>query len=361
MSSEDNEDWLKLDPYGMTSIEKSKFLFHKLIKLTESHSRKCERYKYFLQLVSDSTNYNAISDIPFLSVRAFKEFDLMSIEDSAIFKTMTSSGTSGQAVSKIYLDRHTARLQSKVLSNLMKTITGSKRLPMLIIDSPNVIKDRENFSARGAGILGFSMFGSKVKYALNDKMEINLAGIKDFVKENNNVPILIFGFTFIIWQYFLLPLIKSETKLELENGILLHGGGWKKLADKAIENKDFKEYLQNFTKIKNVFNYYGLVEQTGSLFFECKEGYLHASIYSDIIIRRPEDFGVSKNGEIGVIQVLSCLPQSYPGHSLLTDDLGIVHGEDNCSCGMMGKYFSVVGRLPKVEVRGCSDTFETNK
>ena len=361
MISNANEDWLKFDPYGMTLTEKSRFLFQKLVELTENHSRKCERYKYFLQSVSDGTNYKAISDIPFLSVRAFKEFDLMSIEESAIFKTMTSSGTSGQSVSKIYLDRHTARLQSKVLSNLMKTITGSKRLPMLIIDSPNVIKDRENFSARGAGILGFSMFGSKIKYALNNKMEIDLAGIKDFLKENNNMPLFIFGFTFIIWEYFLLPLIKSGTKIELENGILLHGGGWKKLVDQAIENKDFKNYLENFTKIKNVVNYYGLVEQTGSLFFECKEGYLHAPIYSDIIIRKPEDFGVSKKGEMGIIQVLSCLPQSYPGHSLLTDDLGIVHGEDNCSCGMKGKYFSVIGRLPKVEVRGCSDTFETKE
>jgi hypothetical protein len=33
-------------------------------------------------------------------------------------------------------------------------------------------------------------------------------------------------------------------------------------------------------------------------------------------------------------------------------------GEDDCSCGRLGKYFQVHGRLAKAEVRGCSDTHE---
>ena len=32
---------------------------------------------------------------------------------------------------------------------------------MIILDTESVVKDRKLFSARGAGILGFSMFGSK--------------------------------------------------------------------------------------------------------------------------------------------------------------------------------------------------------
>jgi len=34
----------------------------------------------------------------------------------------------------------------------------------------------------------------------------------------------------------------------------------------------------------------------------------------------------------------------------------VVHGEDDCPCGRKGRYFSVLGRLPQVEMRGCSDT-----
>ena len=37
--------------------------------------------------------------------------------------------------------------------------------------------------------------------------------------------------------------------------------------------------------------------------------------------------------------------QSYPGHALLTEDLGTILGEDDCACGRKGKYFSISGRV----------------
>lgn len=86
-------------------------------------------------------------------------------------------------------------------------------------------------------------------------------------------------------------------------------------------------------------------------------GHLHASIWSDVIVRRPADYGVCAVGEEGVLEVLSLLPESYPGHALLTEDMGVLLGEDDCPCGRLGKYFSITGRVPKAEVRGCSDTY----
>ena len=108
--------------------------------------------------------------IPFLPVRLFKLHELFSIPKTQIIKTMTSSGTSGQEVSKIFLDKKTAFYQSKTLTKIISTYLGSVRSPMIIIDSSSVLKDRNMFSARGAGILGFSIFGSKRFYALDDKM-----------------------------------------------------------------------------------------------------------------------------------------------------------------------------------------------
>jgi hypothetical protein len=79
--------------------------------------------------------------------------------------------------------------------------------------------------------------------------------------------------------------------------------------------------------------------------------------FSDIITRRAGDFSVCDYGEPGIIQVLSMIPHSYPGHSLLTEDEGVVLGEDDCPCGRKGKYFKVIGRLKNAEIRGCSDTY----
>ena len=90
---------------------------------------------------------------------------------------------------------------------------------------------------------------------------------------------------------------------------------------------------------------------------QCEYGHLHASIFSDVIMRRAKDFSVCEKGEKGIIQVISMIPESYPGHSLLTEDEGILLGEDNCPCGRKGKYFHVLGRLKNAEIRGCSDTY----
>ena len=100
-----------------------------------------------------------------------------------------------------------------------------------------------------------------------------------------------------------------------------------------------------------------MVEQTGCIYMQCECGHLHASVFSDVIIRRPADFSVAEIGEKGIVQVVSILPESYPGHSLLTEDEGILRGEDDCPCGRKGKYFEIPGRLKNAEIRGCSDTY----
>ena len=78
------------------------------------------------------------------------------------------------------------------------------------------------------------------------------------------------------------------------------------------------------------------------------------SVYSDIFIR-DKKFNVLKNKKKGLIQLMSLLPTSYPGHNILTEDIGEIIGEDNCKCGLKGKYFLVHGRAKEAEIRGCSD------
>jgi phenylacetate-coenzyme A ligase PaaK-like adenylate-forming protein len=274
---------------------------------------------------------------------------------------MTSSGTTGQQVSKIYIDKLTSVIQTKVLSKIMSSFIGKSRAPMIIIDSEETVKNRKKFSARTAGILGFSMFGSRKVYALNNDMTLNYERVNDFINQHIGKSILIFGFTSIVYQHFYKELKKNNLKLNLSNGVLIHGGGWKKLTNIAVDSKTFRKNLNSVCNINRVHDYYGMVEQTGSIHMECENGYLHTSEYSDIIIRGFKDFQVLDNGKEGVIQLISLIPLSYPGHSILTEDLGYIVGEDNCSCGRKGKYFKITGRIKKAELRGCSDTYTNGK
>jgi phenylacetate-coenzyme A ligase PaaK-like adenylate-forming protein len=272
---------------------------------------------------------------------------------------MTSSGTSGQAVSKIYLDRETSANQTKALTKIVSSFIGKQRVPMIIIDSENVVRDRNLFSARGAGILGFSIFGSKRIYALNDQMQLNLELLQEFIENHKNERLFLFGFTFMIYQHFYQELLRKEIKLDLSNAVLIHGGGWKKLISQAVTSAVFKSKLNEVCGIRHIHDYYGMVEQTGTIYMECECGHLHAPVFSDVIIRKAIDFSPAGFGEKGIIQVVSILPKSYPGHSLLTEDEGVLLGEDDCPCGRKGKYFKITGRLKNAEIRGCSDTYAT--
>jgi hypothetical protein len=98
-----------------------------------------------------------------------------------------------------------------------------------------------------------------------------------------------------------------------------------------------------------------MVEKVGSVFLEGDDGYLYPPNFADVIVRDPYTFEEVAPGRTGVLEVLSALPRSYPGHCLLTEDLGVVQAIDSPACGRFGKAFSVLGRIPDAELRGCSD------
>jgi phenylacetate-coenzyme A ligase PaaK-like adenylate-forming protein len=347
-----------IPPFSLNKAEKEKLLTQKLLALTQKHISSCDPYARMMRACGFAPEKIAhYSEIPFLPVGLFKEMELKSVSDNEVFKITTSSGTTGQAVSRIFLDRATASAQQKALVKIVSDFTGSARMPMLIIDSPSVIKDRSMFSARGAGILGFSIFGKDKAYALDDDMNLDVHAVKSFLEKHPAEKILLFGFTFMVWAHFYAELRRIGYEPDLSNGILIHGGGWKKLIAESVSKEEFKRRLNEICGVKSVHDYYGMVEQTGSIYMECGYGNLHASLFSDIITRRHTDFSICGFGEKGIIQVVSGLPESYPGHSLLTEDEGIILGEDDCPCGRFGKYFEVTGRLKDAELRGCSDTY----
>ncbi len=353
------EELFAYSPYELEHKEKQDILRKRLNALTRMHYENCDEYHKWIDILHDGrVEYDSIEELPFLPVSLFKKLSLKSVSDENVFKTMTSSGTTGQQVSKIYLNRDTANYQQKVLARIVSDYTGSSRMPMIILDCPSVIKNRAMFSARGAGILGFSIFGAKKIYAFDDDMNLNMNELRAFLKRYEGKTIFLFGFTYMIWQYFYKALKEQREYLPLERGVLIHGGGWKKLQNEAVSKEEFKRALKDVCGITSVHDYYGMVEQTGCVYMECEAGHLHASNFSDVLIRNMKDFSLCQNGEEGVIQVLSAIPESYPGHSILTEDVGCILGEDDCPCGRKGKYIEIHGRMKNAEVRGCSDTFE---
>lgn len=327
--------------------------------LTEHHLARCTAYAHSMRTlfpIHIETPPQSLADVPYLPVRAFKEFALKSIPDEDVYKVMRSSGTSG-AVSQIFLDKGTARAQTNALVAGFADAFGKGRFPMLIIDAASTVEDRTRFSARTAAINGFSMFSRGRCFALDDDMSLNLPRVRAFLEKHAGQKVFVFGFTFLVFQGLVQQLQAQGETLELADAFLLHGGGWKKLEAQKVDDAAFKAALKAHAGLPSVHNYYGMVEQTGTIFVECEAGRLHASDQGDAMIRDPKDFVPLPHGQTGLIQVFSTIQESYPGHALLTEDVGRTFAGESCSCGRTGTILEIDGRLERAEVRGCSDAY----
>lgn len=346
-------------PFGEGQAAKERLLLPALEQLTRDHYARCEPYRRAVDAVFGGLKpaYATLADIPFIPVSLFKQYELRSIPREDVFRVLTSSGTTGQAVSRIHLDRETSGRQAKALVRIMQHFIGKDRLPMVILDHPGVIKNRESFSARGAGILGLMQFGRQPVYALRDDMSFDHESVAAYLQAHVGRPVLFFGFTFMVWQHAITALRNLGRTLPASQGVLIHSGGWKKLESARVDAAAFNAAARATLGAEQVINFYGMVEQVGSVFFENQCGALHAPVFADVIVRDPATLQSLPLGHRGLIQVLSILPQSYPGHSLLTEDLGSWCGLDEATAGMPGRFFHVEGRAPRSEVRGCSDTY----
>ncbi|MGY0505568.1 LuxE/PaaK family acyltransferase [Luteimonas sp. e5] len=358
MTMPQTESPLDIEVFSIGREDKRTWLRDGLDALTRHHQARCAPYGNMLQaLWPRAGQSDSLEAVPWLPVRLFKLLDLKSIPDDAVSRTLVSSGTTGAAVSRIYLDADTARSQAKALARIFSHFAGGKRLPMLVLDNNGFMRDRSRFNARAAGILGFSNFGRDHHYLMDEQLQPDWDGLRRWLEKVGDQPLLLFGFTFIVWQSIVMAARRDGIKLPLpQDSLLVHGGGWKKMEEAKVDNATFKAALEETFNLRRVHNYYGMVEQVGSIFFECEHGRLHAPAYADVIVRDERTLEPVAHGQPGIVQVLSLLPRSYPGHSILTEDLGVIHGEDDCACGRLGKHFSILGRIRNVEMRGCSDT-----
>ncbi|MER6513058.1 acyl-protein synthetase [Nonomuraea sp. NPDC001636] len=335
--------------FTLDAAAREEVLAGELAALTERHRRACPPYRRILDAIGARPPYERVADLPWLPVRLFKTHELRSVPSEAVFRVLTSSGTTGQRPSRVYLDREAAAAQPRMLAATLRAVLGERRLPMLIVDGRSVVRGPA-LSARGAGVLGMMNFGRDHTFVLDEQGEVDAAAVEAFLARHGGEPFLVFGFTFMVWLHLL------GLGADLSQGVLIHSGGWKRLAEQAVDNDAFRRRLAAECGLTRVHNFYGMVEQIGTVFLEGPDGDgLYCPDFADVVIRDPGTWREVPPGEPGLIEVVSTLPTSYPGHALLTEDLGVVHGVDDGH--WPGKRFTVLGRLPRAEARGCSDTF----
>ena len=130
---------LESDVYGVAQAEKDTRLGAVLRELDDLHRKHCPEYG---NMFDSAAQYQSVEELPFIAVRLFKLLALKSIPEDEVFRVLQSSGTTAQTPAQVFLDKLTSARQSKVLVKVLQDTIGKQRLPMLIIDSPSVLRDK---------------------------------------------------------------------------------------------------------------------------------------------------------------------------------------------------------------------------
>jgi hypothetical protein len=250
---------------------------------------------------------------------------------------------------------------TKGVISIVRDFIGSDRRPYLVVDIPGFQGSDGDLGARGAAIQGLQPFASLTNYCLSlgehGDLKLDLNRLEEFAQNHRDKEVLVYGFTFILWNQLVKPLAAAGMQLNLPKARILHSGGWKRLQAEAVEKTVFNEQLAQVFGCSpdRIIDFYGMVETVGVIYPDCSAGNKHGPVFGDVIVRDPLTLEPVAAGKDGIVQVCNVLPTSFPGHLLLTEDMGQVLAYDGCPCGRRGISFRFAGRIPKAELRGCGN------
>ena len=344
------DDLIALPQYSLPQAEKTHLLAAEFSRLSEHHRDNCEAYRRILAVVHpNSVDTADVTAVPWLPVHLFKSHELRSIPAEAVFKTLTSSGTTSSGVSRILLDADSAARQTRALASIMTCALGPERLPMIIVDSRSTIRDRRSFSARGAGILGMATFGRDHFYALDDAMQLDRAGLHAFLETPRrpaaaSVRLHVHGLA--------VPLRGARRRRDRprRTAIARPQRRLEEAAGRARSTTPSSRAALRGARgtRRGCTTSTAWSSRSASVFLECEDGLLHAPNFADVIIRDPDLGACRATGSPASSKSSARCRRSYPGHSLLTEDLGVVLAEDDCALRQArASAFAITGRVPQ--------------
>jgi hypothetical protein len=323
----------------------------------EAYRRFCQRKGF-----NPHNGIKDISNIPPVSVSVFKElgFGLASVPKEDIKLKLQSSATSGTP-STIVVDRITSRRQAKSMVKVIQEFIGKERKPFLVMDIDPRSEFKALLGARFAAITGYLNFASEAGYFLKAKDGVSyfdIDAIQEYISHlSPDKPVVVFGFTYILYSNVLKTIKDTDAKITLPEGSkIIHIGGWKKLESEMIDKSLFNQQLADAFGLvpQDVIDIYGFTEQMGLNYPDCQCGCKHTSAYVNVIVRDVVTREVLPAGQQGMLEFVTPIPHSYPGNAVLTDDIGVID-DTPCPYNRPGRRFKIVGRLKKAEVRGCGD------
>lgn len=307
----------------------------------------------------DLKEYKDIEKLPFIPTLYFKQHALFSMPQRRLLIKATSSGTSGK---KSMMGFNF----SSLYRGLRMVLTVGKYHKLFSIKPTHFLifgyePHRNNKIVFSKTAYGFTYFAPALSrtYALKytkDGYQLDLEGLKEkFIKySKSNAPVRTIGFP--AYTYFLLKQMKEEgitVKLP-EGSILTLGGGWKEFYAQQVSKDAFYALAEEVLGIdeQHIIEFFGAVEHP-ILYTDCRCHHFHVPVYSRVIIRDVDTLEPLETGQVGLVNLITPMVDSVPILSVMTDDLGILHGE-GCPCGETSPWLEILGRVGIKDIVTCA-------
>lgn len=306
------------------------------------------------------SDYNDLVKLPVLPTLTFKRRRLFSMPKNKLLIKATSSGTKGRF--------------SEIAFELSGLFCGLKM-------SIRILRERKLFSVVPCHyiVLGYkhhrgnrtavtktaflaTLFTPALTrtYALkyvNDRYQPDLDGVIEAIVRHSKsrFPLRFMGFP--SYTYFVMKLMderKIYVKLRPGSKLML-GGGWKQFYAEQVDKQIFYALAKKVFGLddRDIVEYFGAVEHP-ILYCDCPEHHFHVPVYSRVIIRDVDTLEPLENGKMGLVNLMTPMVKATPILSIMTDDLGILHDAEECSCGTKTPYLEIIGRVGLTDIKTCA-------
>jgi len=300
-----------------------------------------------------------IHKIPHIMVNVFKEMKLLSVAESQITVSFTSSGTTGSKsqtnLDEISISRQRFSRKSTVESYGLAAYEtevnylcfsydpdtgGAKGAAHTHTAYTSFAKAREVFYAISRDENGEAKF----------KIDECIATLGRYA--GSGIPLRITGFPSFGYAA-LKKLDEANKRFEFSHdSVLFSGGGWKLPGGDPISFDEYSDLVKRVLGIPcgRIRDVYGMIEH-GIPYMTCDRGNFHVPVYSRVYAVDPATAERLSYGQKGLLKLITPYIQSVPAISVLSTDYGII--EENCPCGIKTPYIILKGRAGVKKYAGC--------
>ena len=287
-------------------------------------------YAKFLEFLNvDVNEINSVEKIPFLPIRLFKSYQIIT-GNQKTEKIFTSSGTTGSEVSKHFvtdLDFYRKSLEEsfRIFYGDFKDYSILALLPSYLERDGSSLIDMVEFWIEKSGSGGFYLYEHEKLY-------------RDIIRnENEGKKAILIGVSFALLDFV------EKYQLDLKNTILMETGGMKG-RKKEITREELHGILKKGFGVEEIHSEYGMTELLSQAYSKGNSGFKTPN-WMKILVRDTEDpFKILDSGKTGGVNVID-LANLNSCSFIATDDLGKLNQDGS---------FEILGRFDQSDVRGCN-------